>query len=83
MSTMSSSTLVMCIQALVMCIQAVEAEIGRLRQSVAGELGELPPDEQEMLLAYAKAASELAGLHASARAAEPGLPPYDELVPAS
>jgi len=75
-STMSSSTLVM-------CIQAVQAEMARLRQSVAGELGELPPDEQEMLLAYAKAASELARLHAAARAAEPGLPPYDELVPAA
>ena len=75
MSTMSSSTLVM-------CIQAVEAEIARLRQSVERGVDELGPDEQETLLSFAKAASELRHLLETARAAEPGLPSYDDLLSA-
>ena len=75
MSTLSSNTLVM-------CIQAVQAEIGRLRQAVEGEVDQLGPDDQALLLAYAKAAWELKQLHVAARETEPGLPPYDDLLPA-
>ncbi len=74
MSTMSSNTLMM-------SIQAVHAEIVNLRLSVDGEIENLEPDDQEMLLSYSKAAMELKQLYLVALEQEHGLPPYEDLVP--
>lgn len=74
MSTMSSNTLMM-------SIQAVHAEIVNLRLSVDGEIENLEPDDQEMLFAYSKAAMELKQLYLAALEQEHGLPPYEDLVP--
>jgi hypothetical protein len=73
-STLTSSTLMM-------SIQAVHAEIVNLRISVDGELENLEPDDQEMLFAYSKAAMELKQLYLSALEQEHGLPPYEDLAP--
>ena len=73
MSNISSGTLMM-------AIQAVHAEIVRILSDVDGNLEELEPDDQELLMAFAKAEGELKGLYQSAAKEEPGLPAYESLV---
>ena len=69
------------IQTLMMALQAVDAEISRIKDTVGGDLGELDPDLQEVLLAYSKAAMELKARYLEARKSAPRLPPYEQLVP--
>jgi hypothetical protein len=68
-------------QTLIMVVQAVDAEIRRLKDSVGGDLTELDPDAQELLLSYSNAATELRNHYLQARRFTPSLPPYDRLVP--
>ncbi|HEX7689221.1 MAG TPA: hypothetical protein VF453_16015 [Burkholderiaceae bacterium] len=65
---------------LMMSIQAVHAEAERIVAAVGGQLDELLPDDQELLMAFDKAAEELKQLYEVARKQEPGLTPYDQLV---
>jgi hypothetical protein len=67
-------------QTLVMEVQAVDAEISRIKDSVAGDISELEPDSQELLLSYSLAATELKTAYLDARRSAPGLPPYERLV---
>lgn len=67
-------------QTLAMAIQAVDAEIRRFKDSVEGDIGELEPDDQELLLAYSQAAAELKATYLELRLSAPGIPPYDQLV---
>ena len=73
MSCISSGTLVM-------AIQGVHAEIVRILSNVDGNLEELEPDDQELLMAFAKAEGELEALYQLAVKDEPGLPAYESLV---
>ena len=67
-------------QTLVMAVQAVDTEIRQIKQSVANNISELDPDEQELLMAFSQAAMELKAAYLEAREASPGLPLYDDLV---
>jgi hypothetical protein len=67
-------------QTLMMAVQAVDAEISRIKESVAGDLGELDPDTQEFLLSYGKAAMELKARYLDACKSISNLPPYEKLV---
>jgi hypothetical protein len=68
------------VRTLVMVVQAVDAEIRRMKASVGGDLAQLEPDDQEMLHAYSLAAMELKSAYADACRANPGMPPYEQLV---
>jgi hypothetical protein len=68
------------VQTLMMSVQAVAAEIAGIKESVAGDLGELEPDMQELMLSYSKAAMELKARYLDARKSAPSLPPYEQLV---
>lgn len=74
------STAELSAQTLVMAVQAVEAEIRRITETVGGEITELEPDDQELLLAFSKAAMELKKAYLDAREFAPGMPPYEQLV---
>jgi hypothetical protein len=63
-----------------MAVQAVDSEIRGIMESAGGEIEELEPDLQELLLSYSKAAMELRTSYMQAREARPGLPPYEDLV---
>lgn len=67
-------------QTLVMAVQAVDAEINRIKESVSGDITELEPDIQELLLSYSQAAMELRALYLDERQSTPSLPPYEQLV---
>ncbi|HEV2677283.1 MAG TPA: hypothetical protein VGV37_22335 [Aliidongia sp.] len=67
---------------LVMAVQGVDAEICRIKDQVDGDVTDLEPDDQEMLLAYSQAATELKAAYLARRDAEPGLLPYEQLVAA-
>ncbi len=67
-------------QTLVMAVQGVDAEIRRIKDSVDGDIAELEPDEQELLLAFSQAATELKAAYLDLRLSEPGIPPYEQLV---
>lgn len=67
-------------QTLVMAVQAVDAEMDRIQDTAGGDITELEPDAQELLLAYSLAAMELKASYLHARASEPGLPAYERLV---
>jgi len=60
-----------------MVIQAVEAEIRRLR---ALPEGETVPGDEVLLVDYESVAEELEELYEAAIEAQPGLPPYGQLV---
>jgi hypothetical protein len=68
-------------QTLVMAVQAVDAEIRRIKGTVDGNLAELEPDDQELLLAFSQAATELKSVYLDARLSNPGIPPYEQLLP--
>ena len=67
-------------QTLVMAVQGVNAEICRIKDSVGGDIAELEPDEQELLLAFSQAATELKAAYLDLRLSAPGMPPYEQLV---
>ena len=67
-------------QTLVMAVQAVDAEIRRLKETAGGEITELAPDDQELLLAFSQAAMELKKAYLDAREFAPNMPPYEQLV---
>jgi hypothetical protein len=67
-------------QTLVMAVQGVDAEIRRIKDSVDGNITDLEPDEQELLLAFSQAATELKAAYLELRLSAPGIPPYDQLV---
>ncbi len=67
-------------QTLVMAVQAVDAEIRRITESAGGDIAELEPDEQELLLAFSQAATELKVVYLELTLSAPGIPPYDQLV---
>ena len=67
-------------QTLAVVVQAVDAEIRNIKDSVAGDITELEPDLQELLLSYSKAATELKCYYLQACKSAPGLPPYEQLV---
>jgi hypothetical protein len=58
----------------------VDAEIRRITDPVGGDVTELDPDMQELLLSYSKAATELKSYYQQVRKTSPGLPPYEEVV---
>lgn len=62
-----------------MAVQAVDAVIRRIKASVDGDIARLEPDDQETLLAYSQAATELKSAYAEVRRANPGMPPYEQL----
>lgn len=68
------------VQTLAMAIQAVDAEIRRFKDAVGGDLAELEPDDQELLLAFSLAAAELKTAYLDRRLTAPGAPPYEQLV---
>lgn len=63
---------------LMMAVQAVHAEMQRVRGDVS--ITDLEPDDQELLLAYSRAAEELKAAYADVCKTSPGLPPYADLV---
>ena len=67
---------------LVMAVQGVEAEIRRIKGRADGDVSRLEPDDQELLLAYSQAATELKTHYLARRQIDPGLPPYEQLVAA-
>jgi hypothetical protein len=67
-------------QTLVMLVQAVDAQIREIKETVNGDLSELEPDTQELLMSYSQAAMELKAYYREAQKSFPGLPPYDKLV---
>jgi len=67
-------------QTLVMLVQALDAQIRDIKATVNGDVTELEPDAQELLMAYSQAAMELKAYYREAQKATPGLPPYDKLV---
>ena len=67
-------------QTLVMTVQAVDAEIRRIKESVNGDVNELDPDTQELLMAYSQAAMELKACYLDMRKCSPSMPPYEQLV---
>lgn|GEM_PF-2218159 len=73
MASLSANTLTM-------AVQGVNAEIRRLEDSVNGGLTELDPDDQELLLAFSRAAMELKAVYLEMSRTTPGMPPYEQLV---
>lgn len=67
-------------QTLAMAVQGVDAEIRRIREAAGGDVDELEPDAQELLLAFSQAATELKTAYTRVQQAMPDLPPYEELV---
>lgn len=67
-------------QTLVMTVQAVDAEIRRIKDSVNGDITKLEADVQEVLMSFSQAAMELKGYYIERRSADPGMPPYEQLV---
>jgi len=65
---------------LTMAVQGVNAEIRRLKDSVNGDITELDPDDQELLLAFSQAAMELKAVYLETARTTPGMPPYEQLV---
>jgi hypothetical protein len=65
---------------LTMAVQGVNAEICRLKESVGGDITELEPDDQELLLAFSQAAMELKAAYLDMSKSTPGMPPYEQLV---
>ena len=63
-------------------VQAVDSEIRRITETVGGDVKELEPDMQELLLSYRKAATELKSYYEEIRRTSPGLPPYEEVIAA-
>jgi hypothetical protein len=63
---------------LLMAVQAVHAEMLRIRGDV--DLGDLEPDDQELLFSYSRAAEELKRAYLEARLSFTNLPPYEDLV---
>jgi type VI secretion system (T6SS) immunity protein Tsi2 len=68
------------VQTLMMSVQAVEAEIRRITASVNGDVAELEPDAQELLLSFSQAAMELKACYLEKRRSVPSMPPYEQLV---
>ena len=67
-------------QTLVMAVQGIDAEIRRIQDVACGDTGDLEPDEQELLLAFSQAATELKVAYVALLQSTPGLPPYEQLV---
>lgn len=65
---------------LTMAVQGVNAEIRRLKDNVNGDITELDPDDQELLLAFSQAAMELKAVYLEMSRTTPGMPPYEQLV---
>jgi hypothetical protein len=65
---------------LTMAVQGVNAEICRLKESVGGDITELEPDDQELLLAFSQAAMELKAAYLEMSSSTPGMPPYEYLI---
>jgi len=68
------------VKTLVVALQAVNLAMSRIEAPVAGDLTELEPDQQELMLMYSNAAMELKACYLHARESNPGLPPYEQLV---
>jgi len=65
---------------LTMAVQGVNAEIRRLRDSVGGDVTDLEPDDQELLLAFSQAAMELKAAYLEVSKSTPGMLPYEQLI---
>ncbi|MDB5903800.1 MAG: hypothetical protein JWM26_2678 [Betaproteobacteria bacterium] len=65
---------------LLTAVRAVDAEMRRITDPVGGDVTELDPDLQELLLSYSKAATELKSYYLQVRSSSPGLPAYEEIV---
>ena len=64
--------------ALTMAIQAVASEMQRIQGDA--DMADLEPDDQELLLAYSRAAMELKAAYLQARQIRPQLPSYETLT---
>lgn len=67
-------------QTLVMAIQGVDAEVRRIKNSADGDISELDPDDQELLMAFSQAAMELKAAYLAERKSIPDLPNYERLT---
>lgn len=63
-------------QTLALAIQAVDAEMHRIKDRVDGDIAELEPDDQDLLLAFSQATAELKAAYLQLRLSAPGIPPY-------
>jgi hypothetical protein len=52
----------------------------RITDAVAGDVAELKPDDQDLLLAFSQAAAELKAAYLQLRLSAPGIPPYEQWV---
>ncbi len=68
------------LKTLMTAVQGVNAEIFRIKDTVDGDLTELEPDDQDMLLAYSQAATELKAAYLERRRADISLPRYEDFA---
>ncbi len=68
------------IRTLMMAIQAVDAEIGRIQDSVGGDISELKSDDAELLFSYSLAEMELKTAYIEAKKGVSNFPPYEKLI---
>lgn len=64
--------------ALIMAVQAVHAQLKSFTDEMP--IAEMEPDDQELYMAYSRAATELKTSYLEARQSSPQLPAYEELV---
>jgi hypothetical protein len=64
--------------ALTLAVQAVAIEMQRIRGDA--DVADLGPDDQELLLAYSRAAMDLKAACLQARQLRPRLPAYETLI---
>jgi hypothetical protein len=57
-------------------VQTLEAEMQRITNPPGGDVTELDPDTQDLLLSYSKAATEPKSYYRQVQKSSPGLPPY-------
>jgi hypothetical protein len=65
---------------LVAAIRSLDDDIRHLMDSTKGDLSQLSPKDQKILLDFSKAAMELKNVYPAARKRDPKLPPYETLV---
>ena len=61
-------------------VQTLEAEMQRITKPPGGDVTELDPDTQDLLLSYSKAATEPKSYYRQVQKSSPGLPPYEEVI---
>lgn len=69
------------VKTLMVALRAVHLAMSRIEAPVAGNLAELEPDLQELMLMFSNAAMELEACYMKARESVPGLPPYEQAFP--